>query len=143
MSFVRKAIYFAIGAHSSQKYGEHPYHYHLTEVDNLVKMVYADDPDYETLRAVAWLHDTIEDTKTTFELIQENFNDEIAHAVNCLTKIDGQPYMVYLDIVCSNELARKVKMCDTLANLQNSIKDGNVKRINKYTNQYKLLNEGF
>lgn len=134
------AMYYALTHHRGQKYGDMPYHYHLSQVDELVQKIYGDN---DVLRTTAWLHDIIEDTPVTFEDVKDRFGKEVAHAVNCVTKIDGQPYMVYLDIVCSNELARKVKMCDTLANLMNSIKEGNIKRINKYTNQYKLLSEGF
>lgn len=152
-----KAIQIADTAHRGQKYGDGEYFQHLMEVDRLVVQIYADpnrahneqyskhpNDDMDKRRAVAYLHDVLEDTRVTIDdLVNSDIDEDVIHAVDCMTKKDGQCYMVYLDIVCSNELARKVKICDTLANLMNSIKEGNVKRINKYTNQYKLLNEGF
>lgn len=45
----------------------------------------------------------------------------------------------YIKKVMSNHYTRAVKIADTYANLHNSWKAGNVKRIRKYTEQLNLL----
>lgn len=143
MKLTRDAMYLALSAHQGQKYGDKPYHYHLSQVDDLVQKIHGDDPLINHLRAIAWCHDILEDTKTSYKELHDNTNGTVAYAVDLLTKKEGQSYLSYLDLVCSNELARIVKMCDTMANLMNSISEGNAKRIFKYNNQLRLLKEGF
>lgn len=147
------AIELAITAHEGQMYGKLPYLAHLIEVDTLVVMTYANkkrsgsepyskEPgdEMDCLRAVAYLHDIIEDTPMTFnELIAAGICERVAEAVLYITKTDGESYKDYIAGVKSNELACKVKLCDTSANLMNSIKEGNTKRINKYSKQIQLL----
>lgn len=153
-----KAVLLAIEAHKGQEYGPGiPYVSHLMEVDsNVVKHFkpkglkphdpYSKEPgdEMDNLRAIAYLHDTLEDTDlTSDDLRAAGINEDVILAVECISKKPGQEYMAYMDLVCSNELARKVKLCDTLANLFNSIKEGNMKRIRKYTKQVVILEEGF
>lgn len=147
------AVELAIEAHKDQKYGDKPYIYHLAQVDNLVVQVYnpkglkshepySKEPgdEMDNLRAVAFLHDILEDTDVTdYDLKQAGINKEVIDAVLCVTKYDADYYEDYIARVNSNELARKVKLCDTSANLMNSILEGSTKRINKYTNQIQLL----
>lgn len=146
------AIELAIEKHEGQMYGNLPYMAHLIEVDNLVTKVYkkvktAGEPyskepgdEMDCLRAVAFLHDIIEDTDTTSDdLRNAGICDEVVVAVELITKIKGGSYFLYIEGIRLNELARKVKLCDTAANLRNSIKEGNIKRINKYSKQLQLL----
>lgn len=63
-------------------------------------------------RIVALLHDVVEDTKCTLAFIREEFGDEIADAVDAITKREGEKYLTYLHRVRSNELAREVKFAD-------------------------------
>lgn len=147
------AVKLAVEAHKDQKYGDVPYIIHLYEVDRMVIHAYADknrshcDPyskepgdEMDCLRAVAYLHDIIEDTPTSFDDLKlAGICEKVSQAVLYITKTEGETYKDYISGVKSNELARKVKLCDTSANLMNSIKDGNVKRINKYSKQIQLL----
>jgi (p)ppGpp synthase/HD superfamily hydrolase len=148
-----KAVEIAIEAHKDQMYGNLPYLYHLVEVDNLVTNVYArpymdyceqfaviPGDEMDNLRAVAFLHDVLEDTDMdTGDLFQAGIDIEVIEAVCALTKRQGQSYEDYIATVLDNPLATKVKLCDTSANLMNSCKEGNTKRINKYTKQIQLL----
>lgn len=69
-------------------------------------------------RAVAWLHDVLEDTPTTVEdLRTAGITEEIIQAVQCLTKSGQRPYLDYLADIRTNELARTVKIADMLDNL--------------------------
>lgn len=140
-----KAIQFAMEAHKDQKYGDKPYLYHLDQVDQLLTKTQgrnAIEPGdrMDNLRAIAFLHDVVEDTDTTYEeLYEAGFNEHVVQAVGMLSKVGGESYEQYIEGVLTNELATIVKVCDTSANLMNSIFEGNVKRINKYTSQLQLL----
>ncbi|MET3558691.1 (p)ppGpp synthase/HD superfamily hydrolase [Streptococcus rupicaprae] len=64
-------------------------------------------------KAVAYLHDVLEDTEVTLEFLREHgFPQKILTAVDVLTKKKGQDYEDYLAVVKSNELARVVKLAD-------------------------------
>lgn len=64
-------------------------------------------------KAVAYLHDVIEDTSLTLlDLEMFGFSKNIIEAVDILTKKKGQDYQSYLNLVKTNELARVVKLAD-------------------------------
>lgn len=147
------AIDLAVKAHKDQKYGELPYVYHLAQVDNIVTHAYApknmkpSEPfskhpgdEMDNLRAIAFLHDVLEDTDySTIDLSIAGVSEVVLEAVIAITKVEGESYEDYIKKVLENPLATKVKLCDTSANLMNSIKEGNTKRINKYSKQLQLL----
>lgn len=139
-SLHRKALYFAVAAHSGQKYGNQPYHYHLNQVDRMVKQCYDGHPKLEELRAIAWLHDVIEDTDKTVDDIKDlGMPGDVVGAVYLLTKREHVSYEEYIEFINCNELARIVKLCDTSCNLMNSVHEGRLNNINKYTKQIQLL----
>lgn len=137
-----RAMKFAIEAHGDQMYGDHPYSYHLSQVvDNvLIRKFY--DPLLSTYVAVAWLHDTMEDCGVTFKQIQDEFGLAIADAVNRLTKTKDMEYDHYLAGCIVSALAREVKICDTMANLQESFRNNRQKGMLKYPKQLAILTEG-
>lgn len=64
-------------------------------------------------KAVAYLHDVIEDTELTLEDLREyGFSEEVLKAVDVITKKKGQAYQTYLNSVKENKLARDVKLAD-------------------------------
>lgn len=68
--------------------------------------------------AAAWLHDVIEDPAIpAVDLLRAGIPRAVVDAVVCLTKSNGQLYSDYLIAVKSNQIARKVKIADMLANL--------------------------
>ena len=68
-------------------------------------------------KAVAYLHDVVEDTDVTLDdLRQKGFPEEVVTAVDCLTKRDGEPLPDYLLRVKGNALARTVKLADLAHN---------------------------
>ncbi len=81
---LEKALSFAEKAHSGQKRqsGE-PYITHLIAVRDMLEEVNADP---ETLTA-ALLHDTIEDTGTSYEEIRKQFGPTVAKLVEGVTKV--------------------------------------------------------
>ena len=64
-------------------------------------------------KAIAYLHDVIEDTELTLEDLREyGFSEEVLKAVDVITKKKGQDYQTYLNSVKENKLARVVKLAD-------------------------------
>jgi (p)ppGpp synthase/HD superfamily hydrolase len=66
-----------------RKYTFEPYIVHPTEVAQIV----ADAGGTESQIAAAWLHDVVEDTGVTIEVIRAEFGDEIATLVGWLTDV--------------------------------------------------------
>lgn len=131
------ATNFAIEAHGDQKYGDKPYLYHLSQVENNVIRVLGVDAFKE--RIVAVLHDVIEDTNVTRWAVKEKFGTEVSDAVLAMSKIDGEDYYDYISRCRANPVALLVKKCDTMANLTQSFTEQRHKGIIKYTTQLQLL----
>jgi (p)ppGpp synthase/HD superfamily hydrolase len=84
---VERALVFASAAHAAvgqkRKYTGEDYIVHPVEVADIVRSV----PHTEAMVAAALLHDTVEDTAVTLELIRGMFSDEVAELVYWLTDI--------------------------------------------------------
>lgn len=123
--------------HAGQKYGNRPYTDHLYSVYNSV----ANGSTDERLQVVALLHDILEDTDCTENLLRHLFEDNIVDAVVALSKQENELRGDYLIRVKKNEMARVVKMHDTLCNLKESLSWMDKKRVAKYTDQLRFLVE--
>lgn len=89
-------------------------------------------------KAVAALHDTLEDTSLTSEaMLDAGIPVEVVLAVETLTKRKGQRYEDYLAGVRRNPLSRVVKVQDMLANLKGEPSDH---AIRKYIRGLRYLN---
>lgn len=95
-------------------------------------------------KAVAYLHDVIEDTELTLEDLREyGFSKEVLKAIDVITKKKGQDYQTYLYSVKENKLVRVVK----LANLRHNsdltrlpkITKKDLERNKKYISAIKFL----
>lgn len=88
--YKEKAKAFAYEAHKGQlrKDGVTPFTNHLDDVASIVDLLTGDDE----LVAVAYLHDTIEDTDVTLEQVKEHFNERIARFVEMESE-DKRPHM--------------------------------------------------
>lgn len=87
MELVARARVFAIAAHSAagqvRKYTGEPYHVHPAEVAWIVACAGGTQEQI----AAAWLHDTVEDTHVTIELIRQMFGTAVAELVGWLTDV--------------------------------------------------------
>jgi (p)ppGpp synthase/HD superfamily hydrolase len=87
MDVVERARVFATAAHAAcgqlRKYTYEPYIVHPAEVVSIVKSV----PHTEAMVAAAWLHDVVEDTGVTIEVIRAEFGEEVAELVGWLTDV--------------------------------------------------------
>jgi (p)ppGpp synthase/HD superfamily hydrolase len=125
LSFVLRAASFAAKAHRGQirKDGSTPYAAHPTRVAFILAVgLGVDDPE---ILAAAFLHDTIEDTTTDRDDIEEAFGPRVAELVAVLTKDKRLANSVreddYFDALESaSPEARLIKLGDALDNLIDS-----------------------
>lgn len=114
---VQSAREFALAAHGSQQYGQHPYSYHLDAVSELLAS-FGDEA-----QIAAYLHDTVEDTQTTIDEIVVSFGPAMAECVAILTDELGETRKIRKAktniklAATANRLALTVKAADRLANL--------------------------
>ena len=147
---INEARHFAIMAHWGQMYGKKPYLYHLQKVvDNVTTFAESwslskIQNDLQIRRALAWLHDVVEDTDVTIEKISQEFDEEIAGLVSLLTNL-----LTYDPDACefkpdkektyqriqTNRHAVFVKLCDRLANVSEGEKN------DKYRKEHSLFKE--
>ena len=81
---IKNAYKYAADAHKLQRrHSGDPYISHPLAVANILAELKLDGPTITT----ALLHDTIEDTKATYDELKRNFGDEIAELVDGVTKI--------------------------------------------------------
>ena len=108
---LEKAMILAAKGHMGQlDKGGHPYILHPVRVMLQCKTIEE--------KTVAMLHDLLEDTAYTAEdLRKEEFPEEIIEAVVCLTKTEGEDYGEYIERICRNPLAARVKLADLTDNM--------------------------
>lgn len=97
----------------------------------------ASQVETEQEKAVALLHDVIEDSNiTSVDLLASGLPNEVVTAVQILTKKKGQSYQEYLEKVKTNDLARVVKLADLKHNSDlsrlKSVSDTDRERVEKY-----------
>ena len=94
------------------------------------------DDSTDEMRAVAWLHDSVEDTAISIDEIQEQFGNVIANAILAISKRKDEDYQDYLIRGKQNALARSVKLADLQHNADLSrlprIKEEDILRKEKY-----------
>ena len=107
-------------------------------VDYIEHPIYvASQVDTEEEKAVALLHDVIEDSPVSAEeLLQAGLPETVVTAVQVLTKKKEQDYQTYLETVKKNPLARVVKLADLKHNSDlsrlSSVTDKDLERFEKY-----------
>ncbi len=128
------AYKIAMDAHAGQKYGNKDYYLgHICVVENKVRELFG---ECLKLRIVALQHDNLEDSdKYTVQDMVDSFGTEVADAIVAITKVKGESRNNYIKRVKQNDIALKVKICDTLCNLEASIKIQDSKRIIRYSEQ--------
>ena len=130
------AISIAATAHASQlDRGGNPYILHPIAV---MSMVDSNDPE---VKAIAVLHDTVEDCGITYQsLIESGLSQRIVDGVRALTKIPGETYDEYKAKVKDNIDARLVKMADLTHNSDlrrlKGVTEKDIARAEKYMRFY-------
>jgi len=121
LELVKNAELFAKKKHAGlfRKDGTTPYSKHLEDVVNRLKSLGVID---EELLSTGWLHDTIEDTDTSFDDLYEQFGSRIAVLVSSLSKdmklTKKQREKAYMSqLKEASPEAKLIKLCDISANL--------------------------
>jgi (p)ppGpp synthase/HD superfamily hydrolase len=130
MNIVEKARIFATAAHAAvkqvRKYTGEPYINHPFHVMSIVKTV-THTPE---MLAAALLHDVVEDTGVTIELIEQEFGSEVANLVGWLTDVsrpeDGnRATRKQLDMEHTAQApaaAQTIKLADLISNTSSIVK---------------------
>lgn len=95
-------------------------------------------------KAVAWLHDVVEDTDITFDdLAAQGIDGEVIDALRLLTHDKSVPYLDYVAKIKTNDLARMVKLADLAHNSDlnrlPNVTDTDLQRVEKYKAAIQLL----
>lgn len=149
MDIVEKARIFATAAHAAvnqrRKYTNEPYIVHPAEVCSIVSTVAGVTPE---MMAAAWLHDVVEDTDVTNDLVTEVFGDVVGEYVGWLTDISRPEYgnratrkaMDRAFVAGAPAEAQTVKLCDLISNCT-SIKEHDETFAKTYFEEKRLLLE--
>ncbi len=144
----QKAIKFAGIKHKNQKVvgTESNYLLHLSNVAMEILVAYKYE-EFDVIFAIqlALLHDTIEDTDTTFDEIKKEFSEKVAIGVLALTK--DERILIKKDRMTDslhriNKLCKEVgmvKLADRITNLQKPPKIWDKQKITSYLEEAKLI----
>lgn len=131
LELASRARRFAEQAHKGQyrKASGAPYFSHVCQVAQLVSEATSDP----RLVAAAYLHDTIEDTGTSYSRLAELFGSSIANIVYALTNDKSVEKKNKADYLASKMAGMPpdillIKLCDILANVSDSPSPGQLAR---------------
>lgn len=140
MTFLDKAVRIAIEAHAGQvdRYGQ-PY------IQHPLRVMAAGVTEEEKI--VGILHDVVEDSDWTIEMLrEEGFTEDIIEAVERLTKPEGADYDEYVKKAAEHPVARAVKLNDLTDNMNlrrvtEPLTEKDLDRLNKYLRAYWFLSQ--
>lgn len=137
---LNKMLVLATNKHAGQfDRGGKPYILHPLAVMGLLEST------DEELQCIALGHDVVEDCGVTWtELRELGFTERIISGIACLTKIPGQSYEEYKNIIKSNPDAIIVKIADLRHNTDvtrlKGVTPKDIARMEKYFHLYMELN---
>ena len=135
---IERAIQIAVEAHAGAKdKGGSPYILHPI---NVMMRMKTDDE-----KIVAILHDVVEDTDWTFQILrEEGFSETVLDALASVTKVsEDEDYELFIKRCSRNAIGSRVKVADLMENLDvtriGELREKDMKRINKYKRALKVL----
>lgn len=103
----------------------------------------SDRPD--EFRVAGVLHDVVEDSAVSVDDIEFLFGEEVAQAVDALTRRKEETYSDFIDRVKLNEIAREVKLSDLRDNMDitrlKRLEKKDLERLKKYHKAFLSLSE--
>ena len=98
----------------------------------------------ESEMMTAILHDVVEDTDWTLEMLREKgFSEEVLEAVECVTNRAGESYEEFIKRAGKNPIARRVKIADLEDNMNiqriGEITQKDLERLEKYHKSWRTL----
>lgn len=133
-----KAMGFMYQAHYGQMRNDGACYYeHPVKVANyLLELDVIDDLDQlDILICCAILHDILEDTKITYDIIVREFGDEVASRVKILSKEKGDDLKEYFKNVQIDLITALIKCSDRVHNLSTAIGTFKPERLQRYVNE--------
>jgi (p)ppGpp synthase/HD superfamily hydrolase len=146
-SIIKNAKDFAYEQHAAvnQRYDGGPYSNHLDAVvlwacyfDHLLS-----SPQEQAIAsAAAYTHDVIEDCRVTYNDVAKATNAEVAEITYLLATPKGRNRAerhcdAYYQEMANNKIATYVKICDRLANVEHSLKQGGSRMLELYRKEYR------
>ena len=138
---------FAAGAHGTQrrKYTGEPYVYHCVEVGAHIVLASAKDSRLtDDVIIAAALHDVLEDTAVTYDVIKENFGPVVADLVVELTDVKTEGNRAQRKAADRERLSKvsyeaaSIKYCDLINNTK-SISEHDPKFASLYLQEKRML----
>lgn len=129
---------WAASRHGDQRYGEHPYSFHLDAVDAVADEFFPGD---EQLKEGCPGHDLLEDTDTTAEdLLAAGFSPEAVKDIEAVTDVPGKDRAERKKLTLPKIRERgvsaiKLKLCDRVANVRYSRESSNEKKLAMYRHE--------
>jgi (p)ppGpp synthase/HD superfamily hydrolase len=128
------ALALAVKWHKNQKYGHKPYAYHL-EIVAEIATLFGFENDLEIMNA-CYLHDVLEDTDVTYGTIKDTFGKNVADIVYRVTDEKAETRfeskMKTYPKIKECWKATAVKLCDRIANINESLLLNNKAKIQMY-----------
>lgn len=134
INLINRAKFFAIGAHEGvgqkRKYTGFPYWLHCENVADITSnYIDVQDEYYEVAIASAWLHDVLEDTKVTRNMIRHLFGLDVSMTIYHLTdkskpKDGNREKRKAIDrkhIEKGNRIAHTIKCADLIDNTRSIV----------------------
>lgn len=79
----------------------------------------------DAAKAVAWLHDVVEDTACTLDDLRAGgFGEAVVRGVDGMTRREGEAYLDFVRRAAADPVARRVKLADVRDNMDLSRLDG-------------------
>tara|TARA_R110000772_G_scaffold4683_6_gene16753 strand:- start:3712 stop:4275 length:564 start_codon:yes stop_codon:yes gene_type:complete len=148
ISEIRKALYFAIENHSGQfrKFSGLPYVHHPIGVAKIVRK-HKKSKHIKELIIAALLHDIVEDTDVTIEMVREIFGEMVASIVHELTSDPilieqmGKPQYLLMKMLNMTSYALVGKLSDRSHNCED-LGDGSEKFRKNYVIETRFILNG-
>ena len=103
--------------------------------------------DGDETKAAALLHDVLEDTSASVELLERFFPETVVEAVKAVTKKEGEDYFDFIERISHCPLAVKVKLADLENNMDLSrfggvdLTENDLRRNEKYKKAHDILSK--
>lgn len=136
-----KAREYALKAHGNQTYGNvFPYFKHLEDVDKVLERFgFLEETDLD-IRIAGFLHDTMEDTPTSYTDLKILFGEDPAEIVYCVTDEMGrnrkEKKQKTYPKIRSNKKSVVLKVADRIANVEFSLSQNDPGFTEMYRKEY-------
>lgn len=137
------AIEFAISKHNNQTYGNTYYIKHLIDVNQILLKFKINEFSNNIITA-GWLHDTLEDTNTSYNELVTNFGEDISNIVYNITNEIGknrkEKWEKTKTKISTTIYSVILKVADRIANIEYSIINNNKQKLNMYLSEREDFN---